>query len=75
MVGPVNVCTGTSIHTQVTDCNTNAVHFYVDPMMFFRWTESRTWPNQVVDVRLLLLRYTLVYKSRMFLGVIDGFSA
>jgi hypothetical protein len=55
--------------------NTNYVHFYVDPQMMFRWTESRTWPNQVVDIRLLLLRLTLVYKDRMFLGVIDGFSA
>lgn len=55
--------------------NTKYVHFYVDPMMMFRWTEPRTWPNQVVDIRLLLLRLTLVYKDRMFLGVIDGFSA
>jgi hypothetical protein len=54
--------------------NTKYVHFYVDPMMFFRWTESRTWPNQVVDIRLLLLRLALVCKSRMFLGVIDGFT-
>jgi len=62
------------IHS-ATKCNTKYVHFVVDPLMFFRWTETRSWPNQVVDIRLLLLRLALVYKSRMFLTVLDGWSA
>jgi len=55
--------------------NKDKIHFYTDPGMFFSWTESRTWPNQLVDIRLLKLRLTLITKARMFLGVIDGFSA
>jgi hypothetical protein len=55
--------------------NTKGVHFTTDPLMFFRWTETRAWPNQVVDIRLLLLRLAMVYKSRMFLSVLDGFTA
>jgi len=51
------------------------VHFYVDPLMFFRWSESRTWPNQLVDIRILSLRLALVYKSRMFNTVLDGWTA
>jgi hypothetical protein len=55
--------------------NTDKVFFYTDPAMMFNWTESRSWPNQLVDIRLLTLRLTMTYKSRMFLGVIDGFTA
>ena len=55
--------------------NRSAVHFYVDPQMMFTWTEPRAWPNQLVKTRLLSLRCALVYKRRMFLGVIDGITA
>lgn len=55
--------------------NTKYVHFYVDPMMMFKWTESRTWPNQLVDIRLITLRVALCYKNRMFNAVLDGFTA
>ena len=55
--------------------NRSAVHFYVDPQMMFTWTEPRAWPNQLVKTRLLSLRCALVYKRRMYLGVIDGISA
>lgn len=55
--------------------NRSAVHFYVDPQMMFTWTEPRAWPNQLVKTRLLSLRCALVYKRRMYLGVIDGITA
>ncbi len=55
--------------------NTKYVHFYVDPLMFFRWSESRTWPNQLVDIRILSLRLAMVYKARMFAWVGDGWTA
>jgi hypothetical protein len=55
--------------------NTKYVHFYVDPMMLFTWTEPRAWPNQLTNTRLMTLRCALVYKSRMFNGVVDGITA
>jgi len=55
--------------------NTRHVHFYVDPAMMFTWSDKRTWPDQLLDIRLVTLKLTLVFKSRMFLGVIDGFTA
>ena len=55
--------------------NSKYIHFYVDPLMMFRWSESRTWPNQLVDIRILSLRLALVYKARMFATVLDGWTA
>lgn len=55
--------------------NNSAAHFYVDPQMLFTWTEPRAWPNQLTKTRLLSLRCALVYKRRMYLGVIDGYTA
>ena len=55
--------------------NTNYVYFYVDPNMFFTWTEPRSWPNQLTKTRLVTLRLALVYKARMFHAVLDGWTA
>lgn len=55
--------------------NSKYTYITTDPMMMFRWTEPRTWPNQVVDVRLLLLRLAQITTSRMFLTVLDGWTA
>lgn len=72
--------TGRLVHVVIlaqvpTKSNTKYVHFYIDPLMFFRWSESRTWPNQLVDIRILSLRLALVWKSRMFHTVLDGWTA
>lgn len=55
--------------------NSDKVHFYVDPAMKFNWSEKRTWPDQLLDIRLLTLKTALVYKSRLFLAVLDGWTA
>jgi hypothetical protein len=55
--------------------NARGTHFYTDPGWFFRWSESRTWPDQLIEVRLLSLRLTLCTKMRMFQQVLDGWTA
>ena len=48
---------------------------WCDSQMFFKWSEDRTWPNQLVHVRLLTLRLALVHSARMFSAVLDGWTA
>lgn len=55
--------------------NTRYVHFFYDPAVFFKWSEKRTWPDQLLDIRILSLRLAMVWRSRMFLGVTDGWVA
>lgn len=54
--------------------NTRHVYFEIDPSVQFKWSEKRTWPDQLLDIRILSLRMTLVFRSRMFLGVLDGWT-
>ena len=75
MTDPLGVYHCMNIHSLQQYCNTKYIHFYVDPLMLFRWSESRTWPNQLVDIRILSLRLALVYKARMFATVLDGWTA
>lgn len=75
MTGPVDVAIHYNIRPLVTDCNSNYIYFYVDPNMFFTWTEPRSWPNQLTKTRLVTLRLALVYKARMFHAVLDGWTA
>lgn len=62
------------IHS-ATNCNTNHVHFFYDPSVFFKWSDKRTWPDQLLDIRILSIRLALDYSARMFLGVLDGWTA
>lgn len=55
--------------------NTRYVHFFYDPAVMFKWSEKRTWPDQLLDIRILSLRLAFVFRSRMFLGVTDGWVA
>ena len=55
--------------------NSNYVHFYVDSQMRFKWSEARSWPNQLTEIRLVALRLALVWKARMFHSVLDGWTA
>ena len=54
--------------------NTKHVYFEIDPAVQFKWSDKRTWPDQLLDIRILSLRTTLVFRSRMFLGVLDGWT-
>ncbi len=54
--------------------NTRHCYFETDPSVMFKWSEKRTWPDQLLDIRILSLRTTLVFRSRMFLGVLDGWT-
>ena len=55
--------------------NTKYVHFYIEPNVFFKWTEPRVWPDQFAKTRLMALRCALVYKARQFQAVVDGITA
>jgi len=74
MTGPEDVDTPYNIRPQVTDCNTNYVHYYVDSQMRFKWSDARSWPNQLTEIRLVALRLALVWKARMFHAVLDGWT-
>lgn len=54
--------------------NRDFIHFVCDSQMFFKWSDDRTWPNQLVHIRLLTLRLALVTTARMFSAVLDGWS-
>lgn len=64
-----------SISQKVTDCNTNYLHFVVDPTMLFEWTEPLKYTTQLASTRLCASRMFLRCTSRMFHAVLDGFSA
>ena len=70
-----NVSISNNIRPPLTDCNSNYVHFYVDSQMRFKWSEARSWPNQLTEIRLVALRLALVWKARMFHSVLDGWTA
>ena len=55
--------------------NTRHVHFFIDPSMFLEVIAEADLADQLLNIYLLTLKLTLVYKSRMFLGVLDGFTA
>jgi hypothetical protein len=55
--------------------NRDFIQFWCDSQMFFKWSSDRTWPNQLVHIRLLTLRLALITKARMFSAVLDGWSA
>ena len=55
--------------------NKNYCHFMVDPRYQFQWTDPLTYPNQLAYTRIVGTRMALVYKSRMFLGVMTGWTA
>ena len=70
-----SVAISSNIRPPLTDCNSNYVHFYVDSQMRFKWSEARSWPNQLTEIRLVALRLALVWKARMFHAVLDGITA
>lgn len=55
--------------------NLNHVYCTIDPEMNFTWTEPRSWPNQLVQTRLVTLRFAVVWNARMFHAVTDGWTA
>lgn len=50
--------------------NRSYVHFLVDPRFKFEWTAPLSYPNQWMFNRIVGLRLALVYKVRMFNGLI-----
>jgi hypothetical protein len=55
--------------------NNKYVHFKVDPRFKFEWTDPLTYPNQLAYTRIVGTRMCLVYTSRMYLGVMTGWTA
>ena len=55
--------------------NAEDIHFMVDPKMKWKWTEPRSYPNQLTYTRIVSLRTFLCTRTRMFLGVGTGIVA
>lgn len=55
--------------------NPEFIHFRTDPRYRFKWTAPLTYPDQLAYTRICATRLVLCTTSRMFLGVITGWTA